>query len=336
MNFKELINLHESEKKLADYFSRGYLNDRLGHAYHLYSANFFNQLRIVKFVSMLINCLEDSSPCFVCSQCKRINRNQHSDILMLGISSELKIATKTITIEEIRDAIKWIHINPYEGRFKVLVIIQAENMTIEASNSFLKVLEDPPPFALFFLIARSEFGLSDTVKSRCISLKVSELTTQEINDFLKDLPIENHLKSKYSRLCNGSITLLQTWIDEPKIFQVYSSLINETIQLFLISMVKKMEYIEQLVKKGKNNKYYYLEIFDIWMMVWRDIVLFNMKLGYEPELLEDFPDLAELKHKFPDEQLLEIGSLMTKFRIAIEENANPELVLNNLILNMKN
>ena len=35
------------------------------------------------------------------------------------------------------------------------------------------------------------------------------------------------------------------------------------------------------------------------------------------------------------EQLLEIGSLKTKFRVSIEENANSELVLNNLILNMK-
>ena len=335
MNFKELINLYESEKKLADYFSRGYLNDSLGHAYHLYGSNFFNQLRIVKFVSMLINCSEDSSPCFVCSQCKRINRNQHSDILMLGISSESKSITKTITIEEIRDAIKWIHINPYEGKFKILVIVQAENMTIEASNSFLKALEDPPPFALFFLIARSEFGLSDTVKSRCTSLKVSKSTEQEINDFLKDLPIENDLKAKYGRLCDGSISLLETWIDDPKIFQTYISLINESIQLFLMPMVEKIEYIDQLLKKGKNNKYYFLEIFDIWIMIWRDIISFNMDVKYESNLLDDFPDLAKLKDKFCKEQLLEIGSLMTKFRVSIEENANSELVLNNLILNMK-
>lgn len=336
MKFKELINLYESEKKLADYFSRGYINDSLGHAYHLYGSNFFNQLRMVKFVSMLINCSEDSSPCFVCLQCKRINRNQHSDVLMLGISSESKALTKTITIQEIRDAIKWIHINPYEGKFKVLVIIQAENMTIEASNSFLKILEDPPPFALFFLITQSEFGLSDTVSSRCISLKGSKSTAQEINDFLKDLPIETHLKLKYSRLCNGSISLLETWLDDPKIFQTYLSLINEGIQLFLIPMVEKFEYINQLLKKGKNNKYYYLEIFDIWIMIWRDIISFNMEAGYESKLLEDFSDLEKLKHKFSEEQLLEIGSLMTKFRIAIEENANPELVLNNLILSMKN
>jgi DNA polymerase-3 subunit delta' len=74
-----------------------------------------------------------------------------------------------------------------EGRWKVILIPQAEALTEEAAQSMLKMLEEPPSQTIFLLIATHPSSLPPTIVSRCqrvpfppvpFSLKAEELTTR--------------------------------------------------------------------------------------------------------------------------------------------------------------
>lgn len=75
---------------------------------------------------------------------------------------------KTVSIKQIQDAQDFIYSKPVNALSKYLIIDSAEKLTIEAQNSLLKVLEEPPEYLTIFLIADSKSKLLKTILSRVI------------------------------------------------------------------------------------------------------------------------------------------------------------------------
>jgi len=90
----------------------------------------------------------------------------------------LKPEGTTIKIEQIRELRQLIRYGPSEGRWLVAIIQEAEAMTQEAANSFLKALEEPPPRILFILITSAEDALPLTIISRCQKIIFAEVETE--------------------------------------------------------------------------------------------------------------------------------------------------------------
>lgn len=82
----------------------------------------------------------------------------------------------SIGVQEIRKLQENLFLSP-RGEKKVILIESAENLTIEAQNALLKVLEEPPSFVFFFLSAATDTFLP-TILSRCqiISLGTDDQT----------------------------------------------------------------------------------------------------------------------------------------------------------------
>lgn len=86
----------------------------------------------------------------------------------------------SIGIEEIRDMQKQLYLRPVKGDKKVIILEEAHTLTIEAQNALLKVLEEPPVHAVFFLSTATTDPLLPTILSRC-SLVVLEVEKQEFS-----------------------------------------------------------------------------------------------------------------------------------------------------------
>ena len=74
---------------------------------------------------------------------------------------------KTIGIDQIRMLVAELQLTSYEGLGKVAVIEPANEMTVNAANSLLKTLEEPPGDTLLVLIADRVGKLPATIFSRC-------------------------------------------------------------------------------------------------------------------------------------------------------------------------
>jgi len=73
----------------------------------------------------------------------------------------------TIGIDQIRELVAELNLTSYKGKGKVAIIEPANAMTINAANSLLKTLEEPPGDALLILIADKSGKLPATIFSRC-------------------------------------------------------------------------------------------------------------------------------------------------------------------------
>jgi DNA polymerase-3 subunit delta' len=86
------------------------------------------------------------------------------------ISIDLEEEKRSIGIAAVKQGIKFLAEKPFQEKNRILFIFNADKLTIEAQNSLLKTLEEPPEQALIFLVSRSAGALLDTINSRCRKL----------------------------------------------------------------------------------------------------------------------------------------------------------------------
>ncbi|MCI0473115.1 MAG: hypothetical protein L0Y76_05965, partial [Ignavibacteria bacterium] len=91
---------------------------------------------------------------------------------------------KTIKIESIRQIKNDIYYTVQKGKKKIFIISNAEQMSTEASNSFLKILEEPPGDALLILTTSKPNTLLPTITGRCQKIKFEALNSEELGNFI--------------------------------------------------------------------------------------------------------------------------------------------------------
>jgi DNA polymerase-3 subunit delta' len=136
-------------------------------------------------LAQLVNCTSPSvapgpnadsqDACGVCSSCKRIARGTHPDVKVI-----VPEASGSIKVEQIREAIASAGYRPFEGRRRVTIIDNADQIYGQSQDSLLKTLEEPPPAAIFILVTSMPELLVQTVRSRCQRLRFGRLAPGDV------------------------------------------------------------------------------------------------------------------------------------------------------------
>ena len=98
----------------------------------------------------------------------RIWKHSYPDVRWLGEDKE----ERSIKIEAVREVIQWSYLKPYEGSWKVCIVLKAERLTEEAANAFLKTLEEPPKQTVFCLLVENKGHLLETIQSRSFEIRL--------------------------------------------------------------------------------------------------------------------------------------------------------------------
>lgn len=114
-----------------------------------------------------------------------------ADMVMKGESGEVLTATGEgasgmIPVDRIRELRRDIHRSALSASGRVVHICDAQNMAAPAANALLKVLEEPPPDALFILTAPSPAALMPTITSRCAAYTLAPLGQARCAELLAD------------------------------------------------------------------------------------------------------------------------------------------------------
>ncbi|MGE0712900.1 MAG: ATP-binding protein [Planctomycetota bacterium] len=120
-------------------------------------------------------------PCGECGFCKRIERGNCGDVVVLQRPEEL---TK-IPIDTVREMIEELGLAPVECPLRFFVIDGAGDLMEETQNALLKALEEPPPQAVLVLIAERADEVLPTIASRCRVVRLGELSRPEVCEVLR-------------------------------------------------------------------------------------------------------------------------------------------------------
>lgn len=141
-------------------------------------------------------------PCGTCTACVQIREHKHVDVVWI----EPEKKSRVVGVDRIRDLQQVIYQTSYSGGWKAVVLVNADRIGEEASNAFLKTLEEPPPRCLYVLLSDSPQAILSTILSRCqrmiLSMEPEQLPEPWFQELLAILsePLDAGL---VSRLCRG-------------------------------------------------------------------------------------------------------------------------------------
>ncbi|UNM96509.1 DNA polymerase III subunit delta' [Ignatzschineria rhizosphaerae] len=180
VNFQEVPWLQKDYHELLMRFK----GQKPPHALMLYGKEGVGKVCLADALVSGILCreLKDGLPCGVCQSCRWIASGFHPDLYEIKGEAEIKV-------DEIRNIQQFARLTPETGK-KVVVIKHADRMNLNAANSLLKVLEEPPTDLFFILESSSIEKLPITVRSRCQDYFVHAPSVEEALFFLQDLTVK--------------------------------------------------------------------------------------------------------------------------------------------------
>jgi DNA polymerase-3 subunit delta' len=213
MLFDNLIGQEVAKRTIRRAWDEG----RLAGSYLFYGPDGVGKEAAAMDLARAVNCGAEDKPCRTCSSCRRISTYQHPDFHYLAPvphssseSERRKIAEEVaeqlkdkaaqphrplafdrptaITIDDIRDLKRGLSLHPYEGGRQAALVARADRMTEEASNAFLKMLEEPSPSSIFILVSDRPNILLPTIVSRCQKVRFDLLPAGAIEAHL----LHNH------------------------------------------------------------------------------------------------------------------------------------------------
>ena len=141
----------------------------------------YDRLEIGKYWCALVNCPMDPGPCFECNLCKGVLNENFPDMAILDGGEE------SIKIEQVRIIHRDRDILPREGKYRIFLFNESQNLTLQAANSLLKVLEEPKDKNLFVLLVPQRTLLLPTIISRSFILTLKWKTREFQDETIKGI-----------------------------------------------------------------------------------------------------------------------------------------------------
>jgi DNA polymerase-3 subunit delta' len=286
--FKELT----IQTAVKDRFSNGLKTGRLAHAYLFYGPEGGGKEAIALEIAKALNCQNEvTKPCNECTPCTKISQLKHPDIKFIipeaksWNSKEIQkkyqlkaenpyskieyTGTTSISIEKIRDLKNEAKYTPYEAQKKIYILTEAEKMTREGANSFLKLLEEPPDNLLIILINNSLSNILDTIKSRCQIVYFPPLSFEEALSIINKFQNISDSERKIVHISQGNLK---------SIFEILNQDIDDKRRIvydFLKasasgSALKIQEVVDVITQKRDKN--FLLDILNLLILWFRDAI----------------------------------------------------------------
>ncbi len=137
-----------------------------------------------------------------CADCRKAASGVHPDIIT--VCGETK-KTGAFPIDQIRALRRDVFVMPNEGKRKIYIMEDVHKMTPEAQDAFLKVLEEPPAYAVFLMTTSREDKLLSTILSRVVRIRVPLPEKAEAARYLAALGFDPGEAETALGLCGGAI-----------------------------------------------------------------------------------------------------------------------------------
>ena len=163
MSFSDLKNHGAIAAQLRRSLERG----RLAHAYLFSGARGTAPEEVARLLAQALNCLEkEHDACGRCDSCQRIAAGTHPDVHWVRPESK----SRRITVDQLREFEQTVNFKAASARVKVGIVVDADCLNEEASNAFLKTLEEPPAQTIIILLTAEPQRLLPTILSRCLRI----------------------------------------------------------------------------------------------------------------------------------------------------------------------
>lgn len=127
-----------------------------------------------QYAAAAMECQSGQKPCGTCSACRKVFSGIHPDVITVRDE-----AHKNLSVDTVRQIRADAYIRPNEGARKVYIFPDCTILTEQDQNVLLKIVEEGPPYAAFLFCAENSSVVLQTLRSRCVELKLHPAVTVE-------------------------------------------------------------------------------------------------------------------------------------------------------------
>lgn len=359
-----MYSLIKGQERAISILTNALKQSRIAQSYLFYGPEGIGKMTTALYFGMAINCTSEDreKPCGECNSCRKFLNFSHpdfnyvfpfpnpprSDISVDGeIKSEQAIEEykayienkKThpwreyffsknigIRISSIRMLEHRINLSANEAKKKIYIIEHAELMNRQASNAFLKTLEEPPVDTVIILTTSKLNSLLPTILSRCQKVPFNPVPRKLIEAELTKSGGTDQMTAKmFARIANGNMAKALDLAESGEL-----AAREETIELLdIIAKREDLKFIDYVQRYKSSKTASILKQILTNLIIWiADITYFKLQPDEIVNL--DQTSLIEklyLMNECIDEEAGELIDFIEEMKYKLDGHVNPQLIL---------
>lgn len=177
--------------------------------------------------------------CGTCRSCQTVLSGSHADFV------HFRTEKTQISIDEAREFVVRAQDRPSVGRWRVMLIEDADRMPERTSNVLLKAIEEPPPHTIWLLTAPSPSDVLVTIRSRCRPVNLRVPTTDAVTAALVSGGHAPEAAELAARMSQGNLEVARRLAEDEGARKRRSSVVR--LPISLRSVAAAMEAADELI-----------------------------------------------------------------------------------------
>ncbi len=321
MPFADIVG----QEQIVEVFRRSVRSGKTSHSYIFEGIPGCGRRKTALALIQALFCREiEDDACGVCPSCRKVAGGNHGDVHLVEPLPD----KRDISIDQLREIQRELSLRPYEAPRKACILEPAERMSVNAANSLLKTLEEPPGNAIIILLSENADMLLPTIRSRCQLIRFSPLSPENVRLLLEKSGIDHSVALLRATLAEGSMQRAAE-LDDQGLTARRDALIRYVWALDLGRIKSVFEASEEL----SGNRDETLASLDMLLSCFRDIVY--LSAGFADAVASSIrPDLEHFAARFSPEQALQMLTDIMETRRAVQRNANNKLAMDCLFMKL--
>lgn len=316
--------------QIKEHFRQAVQTGKISHAYILSGEAGMGRKSLANAFVLSLLCEKGKpDPCMQCHACKQVLSGNHPDLIYVTHEKPASIGVDDIR-EQINDTIM---VRPYSSYYKVYIVDEAEKMTVQAQNALLKTIEEPPSYAVILLLTTNPDAFLQTILSRCVQLKLKPLKDEVVREYLiQSLGVDESQAEIYAAFARGNLGKAIHLAESEDFKLMYEEILHMLKHLKEADISELLDYIHKLKDENLNIR----ECLDFMQMWYRDVLMYKTTKDINLLIFKDeYPTIQSMTTVSGYEGLEKILEAIDKARIRLDANVNLELVMELMLLTMK-
>jgi DNA polymerase-3 subunit delta' len=311
--------------RIVEVFRRSLRSGKTAHSYLFEGVSGCGRKKTALMLIQALFCqVIDDDACGVCPSCRKVAGGNHADIHLIEPLKD----KRDISIDQLRELQRDLSLRPYEAPRKACIIEPAERMSINAANSLLKTLEEPPGNALIILLTENAGMLLPTIRSRCQLIRFAPLSPEHVAALLEQGGIDAGIATLLAPMAGGSMQRALE-LDNESLATRREAVLSRVEQMNIRQIATVFDAAEEL----SGDRDATLELLDMLISFYRDAV--HLSAGNSDIVNRTVrPSIESIAARRPLSSTLELLEEICEIRRAVTRNANSKLALDHLFMSI--
>ncbi|MFD2923435.1 DNA polymerase III subunit delta' [Halobacillus naozhouensis] len=266
-------------------------------------------------------------PCLECRDCIRIDSGNHPDLHWVEPDGQ------SIKKEQILNLQKEFTYTGLESNRKVYIIVDADKMTVNASNRLLKFLEEPSQQTTAMLLTENSQAMLDTIRSRCQLLSFQPLNQLRIAEKLVDQGVSQSNAKLLSELTNN-LSVAQE-LNDDEWFANVRKLVIQLIEVLLNKPNEGLLFINhQWMSHFKERQQLQMGL-DVLMLWFHDLIHYDLDREDAIVFVQEKEKRNQAALRWSRQSAVQSLSFILEAKRKINQNVHPTLVMEQLTLQLQ-